>query len=349
MGYAAFSYNTTGSYNTGIGTYALVNNTYGNHNVGVGGNALYSITGSEYNTAIGYNAGVWYDLGWNNTILGANCGGSFNGQYNMIAIGQGVTCPDNSTARIGNSATWSIGGFVGWSSFSDARFKKDVQENVKGLDFIMKLRPVTYHLDITNLSKQLKENHGEEWNASMKTAIAEKESTVFTGFLAQEVEQAAKETQFNFSGVDIPKRPDGTYALRYADFVVPIVKAMQEQQQMINQQNELIRQMQVKIETLEKQADVAILLQTSGADKITAYPNPVVNNMTLTVQTQQAGKGTLQVYDSGGKLIKQMSVDFRTGVNTLQLSLPELPAGVYNVKLNWGKAAQKQVTFVKGD
>ena len=49
--------------------------------------------------------------------------------------------------------------------------------------------------------------------------------------MAQEVEQAAKDLGFEFSGVDKPKdAAQQTYALRYSAFVVPLVKAVQEQQ-----------------------------------------------------------------------------------------------------------------------
>src|SRR5436190_2983815 len=170
----------------------------------------------------------------------------------MVAVCQGVVCPDNSTARIGNSATWSIGGWADWSNFSDGRYKKDVQQNVKGLEFIMKLRPITYRLDLNALSKIMKENNGQEWNKQMKTAISDKEKMVLTGFVAQEVEQAAKESDFDFSGVDKPRREDGLYALRYAEFVVPLVKAMQEQQQSI-------KELQDKVEKL--QTDIAIVIR----------------------------------------------------------------------------------------
>lgn len=343
MGYGSCQSNTTGVDNNAYGSYALNYNSYGSYNTGMGDYALYGTTGSQYNTAIGYSAGRSYDLGYNNTILGANCGGSFSGQYNMIAIGQGVTCPDNSTARIGNSATWSIGGFAGWSNFSDGRFKKDIQENVKGLDFILRLRPITYHLDISRLSRQLKENGGEEWNSSMKTAIGEKEGVVFTGFVAQEVEQAAKDAQYDFSGVDKPRHDNGLYALRYAEFVVPLVKAMQEQQ-------EMIKALQAKVATLEKQADVTVLLlQNSGGEKISAYPNPASGNMTVSLQTQQAGQGLLQLFDSGGKLVKQQSVDIRQGVNAVSLSIPELAAGYYTIKLDWGADMHKAVGFIKSN
>jgi len=64
-----------------------------------------------------------------------------------------------------------------------------------------------------------------------------------TGFIAQEVEQAANKTGFNFSGVDKPTNDKALYGLRYSDFVVPLVKAVQEQQQII--------------ETLQKQVEAA--------------------------------------------------------------------------------------------
>jgi hypothetical protein len=50
----------------------------------------------------------------------------------------------------------------------------------------------------------------------------------FTGFSAQQVEKAAKQIGYDFSGVDAPKNDKDMYALRYSDFVVPLVKAVQE-------------------------------------------------------------------------------------------------------------------------
>lgn len=265
LGMNAMQYNTTGAMNTVIGAIALRMNTAGSENISIGNGTMYEnrsggrntavgtsalgkTTDAYYNTAVGFYAGLGYNLGWNNTFVGANADASFEGQYNVVAIGQGTNAPDNSTARIGNTATWSIGGYAGWSNFSDGRFKRDVHENVKGLDFIMKLRPVTYRLDINGLSKNLKENRGEEWNEQMRTAIADKEKVVYTGFVAQEVEQAAKQSGFDFSGVDKPRKEGNMYALRYAEFVVPLVKAVQEQQQIIN---DLMKRIE-KLEALTK-------------------------------------------------------------------------------------------------
>ncbi len=48
--------------------------------------------------------------------------------------------------------------------------------------------------------------------------------------------------EFEFSDVDATENDDGNYRLRHDEFVVPLVKAVQEQQQMIN---ELKKEIQV--------------------------------------------------------------------------------------------------------
>jgi trimeric autotransporter adhesin len=63
-----------------------------------------------------------------------------------------------------------------------------------------------------------------------KDSEALKGKMLQTGFIAQEVEVAAKSVGFDFSGVDAPKNENDFYGLRYAEFVVPLVKAVQEQQ-----------------------------------------------------------------------------------------------------------------------
>ncbi len=248
-GLIALLHNTTGSDNTACGSWALLWNTTGSYNTAIGNNALFNTTTSEYNTAIGYYAGATHDMGYNNTILGANCDVSADGLYNCIAIGQGVICTASSQVTIGNSATNSYRAYANWSNISDGRFKKDLRQDVKGIDFIMKLQPVTYHLDIIGIENTLHKSRKQEStqaDAVMKQAIAEKESLRFSGFVAQDVEAAAKESGYDFSGVDKPKNADDFYGLRYSEFVVPLVKAVQEQQAMIDV-------MKKRIDALEEQ------------------------------------------------------------------------------------------------
>jgi hypothetical protein len=227
-GLDALSRSTTGQANTAVGYEALSFNTTTSFNTGIGAYALIATTSSQNNTSVGYRAGDYYNLGWNNTLVGANSNVNASGLYNCVALGESVTCTASSQARIGNSSTVSIGGYVGWSNISDGRYKKDIKENVKGLDFIMKLQPVTYHLDVSGLSKKLNEGRGKEIDEFTQKAIAEKEKIVFSGFVAQDVEKVANETGYDFSGVDKPKNENDFYGLRYAEFVVPLVKAVQE-------------------------------------------------------------------------------------------------------------------------
>ncbi len=65
-----------------------------------------------------------------------------------------------------------------------------------------------------------------------------------TGFLAQDVEKAAQNAGFDFSGVVKPQNEHDLYSLRYAEFVVPLVKAVQEQQAVIETQNKTLAQLQ---------------------------------------------------------------------------------------------------------
>jgi hypothetical protein len=61
-----------------------------------------------------------------------------------------------------------------------------------------------------------------------------------TGFIAQEVDQAAQATRYDFNGINRPENSSEYYSLSYESFVVPLVKAVQEQQLIIIQQQEQI-------------------------------------------------------------------------------------------------------------
>jgi trimeric autotransporter adhesin len=251
VGARTLAFNSTGSNNVGVGVQALYSNR-GSHNTAIGTNTLYTTgTGgspAEFNTAVGFNACANFNAGWNNTLVGAQAEISFDGQYNSIAIGNLATATDNSKVRMGNAANWSYEAYANWTSISDARYKKDVVENVPGLDFIKRLRPVTYRLDVTALTQKELRNSKRELDNTMKQAIAEKEQMVWTGFIAQEVEQAANQSGFNFSGVDKPRNDNSNYGLRYAEFVVPLVKAMQEQQLLIEELKKEVSELKKKLE-----------------------------------------------------------------------------------------------------
>ena len=53
------------------------------------------------------------------------------------------------------------------------------------------------------------------------------------GFLAQEVEKTCIDGNYTFNGVYKPQNDTDNYSLDYSKFLVPLVKAIQEQQQQI--------------------------------------------------------------------------------------------------------------------
>ncbi|MEX2234620.1 MAG: tail fiber domain-containing protein [Cyclobacteriaceae bacterium] len=242
IGFEALRSNTTGSYNTAGGNLALDNNTSGRSNTAIGRQSLTNNTLGNFNTAMGLQALFANTTGTHNTALGFNAFALGETFSNSTAIGYNAQVTASNMVRIGADNITSINGAVAFTVISDARFKKDINENVEGLSFILKLRPVTYHFDMDNMARFMKTPD------SLRVIESEnaKEKVLQTGFIAQEVEKIAQELGYDFSGIDKPDNDDDYYGLRYAEFTVPLVKAVQEQQKMIGD-------LQAKIKLLEKQ------------------------------------------------------------------------------------------------
>jgi predicted RNase H-like nuclease (RuvC/YqgF family) len=80
------------------------------------------------------------------------------------------------------------------------------------------------------------------------------QNTRFVGLLAQEVEEAMKASGYtNFTGIDIPKNEKEVYSLRYVDFIMPMIKAIQEQQKLIENQKQRIEALEAENNTLKTQ------------------------------------------------------------------------------------------------
>lgn len=157
FGMMALYNNTTGYENTAIGRNALGNNLTGNFNVSIGHNSNSLNTINSYNTSVGSSSGDIYTYS-NGTFLGANAYPSVDGLTTCMALGYEARVNAPNKVVIGNSSVTSIGGYANWTNFSDGRFKKNLSENVPGLAFICRLRPVTYTLDIQSLNADLEKN-----------------------------------------------------------------------------------------------------------------------------------------------------------------------------------------------
>lgn len=259
QGSEALYSNTTGDKNVGIGYQALYLNNGGSENTAMGYQALYHNTSGNDNLADGYLAGTNVISGSNNTFFGANANCGTQGTlHNSTAIGNGATVIANNHVVVGNSSVTSIGGYVNWSNISDGRVKENIRENVPGLVFINELKPITYHLNLDAIDNIIQrpaivDEKGNIVRPSEEETEArkQKEQITYSGFIAQDVERAAKETGYEFSGIDAPQNENSLYGLRYADFVVPLVKSVQELSSQNNNRRMMITDLQNQIDQLE--------------------------------------------------------------------------------------------------
>ena len=370
--YSAY-HNTNGIANTASGYEALYNNSTGDNNTSIGAFSLHSTLASSRNTAVGYSAGNGYDNSDFNTFIGSYTSTDVDYIYNSTVIGDGAVATGDNSVRIGDGGITSIGGQVGWTTLSDGRFKKNVKEDVAGLDFINQLRPVTYTVDVHGLNNFLRIPD----SVCNKPGVDEKEKIIYSGFIAQEVEASAKKIGYDFSGVDAPKNENDYYGLRYGDFVVPVVKSIQE----LSTENDLLKtenaEQKLQIEDLNSKLDAVMNKMNSfenslsqccssyqgsgstnsfhlgegkdGASLEQNVPNPFNQSSFIKYFAPSISKQIeIVVSDMNGRVIKTFS-NLNNGFGTVNISAGTFAAGTYQYSLfiDGNKIDTKEMVIVK--
>ena len=132
---------------------SLNNNTSGYNNAAFGLQSLQTNIDGIGNTAVGVAADV------NNGSL-----------ENATAIGYFANVNASNKVRIGNGDVTVVESAAGSWTVSDGRFKNNIKENVKGLEFIKLLKPVTYNFDTKKFEEFLMQNYPD---SIKKTRLAE--------------------------------------------------------------------------------------------------------------------------------------------------------------------------------
>jgi hypothetical protein len=222
---------------------------------------------------------------------------------------------------------------VGWTTLSDGRFKKNIQEDVPGLVFISKLKPVTYTLDIAAIDQAsgITQQVGTADEARAKAAAAKEKHT---GFVAQDVEKAAMDLGYDFGGVDKPKHAKDFYGLRYAEFVVPLVKAVQE----LSKENEELKK---KVAEIDELRQMVLELKNGSTGAVTSIlgsleqnaPNPVTGTTSIHYHVPpRATSVRLELTNAKGQVLKTMNLGNR-GTGQVNLNTQGLSSGTYNYTL----------------
>jgi hypothetical protein len=362
--------NTSGSFNTSAGTGSLYSNTTGSQNIAIGSGALNSNTIGSNNTANGYqalynnNTGIFNTVGSDNTAIGyqslfSNQSGSNNtgigsgtdvsGFFsNTTALGANAITTAANQVRIGDGSVTSIGGYANWTNISDERVKKNIKNNVPGLAFINKLLPVTYNLDLDAADRLvqrsvIKDKEGKPIQPTSEEIAFRKakEKIIYTGLIAQDVEKAAKAIGYDFSGVDVAKNEKDLYGLRYAEFVMPLVKAVQELSKMNDEKDAKINDLEARLARLEA---IITIQQTSAHSQQSTMnftsasleqnvPNPFNYSTTINytlLSTYSSAK--IIVVDKSGKTLKEINIS-GSGKGSLTVDASTLANGAYNYSL----------------
>jgi len=135
--------------------------------------------------------------------------------------------------------------------------------------------------------------------------------------------------------VDAAKNEKDLYGLRYAEFVVPLVKAVQELSKMNEEKD-------VKIDGLQKQIDeLKAMISGNTKTNITLsnasleqnIPNPFNNTTTIGyVLPQRLANAQIVITDNNGKMMKQINIS-GSGKGTVNVDAGKLSSGAYNYSL----------------
>ena len=385
IGSAALFSNIGGSDNTAVGVNALYSNEGDYNNTAVGSNALsaalyaYNSTAlgssamalsenvsdcvavgfqallnsnGDYHTAIGYNALAQDLTGYGNTGIGQGADVIYSNLSNATAIGATAKVDASNKVRVGNASVSSNGGQVNWTAYSDGRIKSSIQENVPGLQFINQLRPVTYHFDLNKQNELLGLKDTTQWEGKYDI-----EKIQWTGFIAQEVEAAANKIDYDFSGVD---KSGDILGLRYAEFVVPLVKAVQElseQNNVIQTSNDNLETRVAKLEALLSETSTSVTTDTNVQSMKLINESPMLSQ---NIPNPFSGKTNIHYFvpenarqakvvfttPSGTEVY---ATDIQIGAGVLAIDATQLAPGsyVYSLVVDGTLIESKQMVLVK--
>lgn len=229
FGNSSLNNTSTGSNNSAFGERSLYTNTTGSFNTASGGNSLSSNTTGSKNTGLGFNVQASSSTSMNQTIIGYEATGQAD---NSVVLGNddvtAVYMAEDRGAKIYAGEGDFSGDIVTAGNItvsSDIRLKKDIVNLPSTIDNIKSLRPVSY-------SKKNSLNSEEYGSKEI-------------GLIAQELQEVYP----NMVSEDDSKDP--LLSVSYLELIPVLIKAIQEQQVMIERQQKQIESLENVITSKE--------------------------------------------------------------------------------------------------
>jgi hypothetical protein len=195
----------------------------------------------------------------------------------------------------------------------------------------MKLRPVTYNFQYNRFSDFLKEKNID------KDQLRKREARKEMGLVAQEVEKAMKDLHIELENlVHAPANESDNYSLAYGELVVPLIKAVQEQQKQIEELRKIMGLSQnqpspsaFQINPVSGRND----LQTTGVLLGQNIPNPVTRMTIIPFRIPGNCTDAAIVITSmaTGQIVKAIPISCKE--TQLNIDASKLSSGTYSYSL----------------
>ncbi len=184
------------------------------------------------NTAIGYGTLDKNTTGVSNTAVGYDALCNLTTYANCTGLGYNSQVTGSNQIQLGDSAV-TVYAQKALVTRSDARDKLDIEDSPLGLNFILKLRPRKYRMN--SREAYFEKDKERDFTAPNDGSKARKRPHY--GLVAQEVKEVMNELGVDFAGYLDSKMDGGedVLSLGYTEFIAPMIKAMQQQQAIIEQ------------------------------------------------------------------------------------------------------------------
>ena len=324
------AYSLTGLVSNGS-QYGMSGYSSGSGSTGVNGGGPsdgFGVAGSAYYGVHGYSSSGGYGV----YGQGADFAYGVEG-YSVKSIGvYGATGSSSSYAGFFVGSVYTTGIYAG----SDENLKQHIRDFLGALDIINQLHPKVYEYRQDGNYKQMDLPLGEHYGliaqdvekvlpnlvkASKFDLMKPVQHTIATNAKNADAQTAASIMTKTGETIDFK-------ALNYIELIPVIIKGMQEQEAVIQQQQQQIDELKQLVLTLASNASDAKAANTGNAWLLQNSPNPFNQNTIIRCYVPSSvKKAQLIIYNTDGQLIKSYSLT--NGMNNVTVTGGTLSSGQY--------------------
>ncbi|HOZ29732.1 MAG TPA: T9SS type A sorting domain-containing protein [Bacteroidales bacterium] len=94
------------------------------------------------------------------------------------------------------------------------------------------------------------------------------------------------------------------------------------------------------------EGDLSSIAENKFYTMISLYPNPVIDELNIELNTENSDNITLEIYNYNGQIVYSENNNLNSGSNTIRMNASQFSAGMYFVKIS-GNNVYETLRFVK--